>query len=619
MDFIRTNQLSIMLVLSSICFVILIFILMTNYLSKEKKRTLLFFVFSTGFLLFIDRYAYLYRGDTSDLGFFLARVCKYLVFASILNVVYGFGEFIKCIYKENHPNEELPKSFTIIKYIILMGHILLIVSQFTNLYYSFDADNKYHRERFYIICYLFPMIATILQYIVIFKDLKKIKKYISIPLILYFILPILSSILQLFVSGISLTNIIIGGVVIILYAVTIYDANVMLVETKRIESELSIAREIQLNECPNEFPAFPERNEFDLYAYLSPAKEVGGDFYDYFLLDDDHLGIVIADVSGKGVPAALNMVKSKQLLKGSSINIKDPGKVLTSVNEGFLDSNKLDMFVTMWYGVVEISTGKLTYANAAHEYPIIYNIKTGFLEDETKHGIPIGTMKGYQYRNNVVQLEKEDKLFLYTDGVIDSVNVEEKQFGLYRLLKTLNTHQDDDPEDLIKHLKKEVNKYSSECEQFDDITMVCFKLNDNNKNIIHKDGKFEADVKEIDKIYEYFSDAMASVLDDSQLKQYYVVIDEIFSNIAKYAYKDKKDNYVFIDMKIDLKKKKITFTFEDNGVPFNPTENMDPKTSKSAKDREVGGLGIYIVKNIMDKVTYTYKDNKNYLIIEKKY
>ena len=479
MDFIRANQYNMMLVLSSICIIILVFILMTNYLSKEKKKALLIFVFFTAFLLLSDRYAYIYKVNNSPNTYMLARLFKFLVFFNVLNVVYGFDEFIKCIYMENHPDSKPPKIFNYIKLIIFIGHIFLIVSQFTNLYYSFDAYNIYHREKYYFICYLFPIIATILQYIVIAQEIKKTSKRILIPLVLYFTLPILASIVQLYNPGLSLSNIIIGGVVIILYSVTIYDANLMQEEKKKTEADLKLAREIQQNEIPNEFPAFPNRSDFDLYASMTPAKEVGGDFYDYFLIDDNHLGLVIADVSGKGVPAALNMFKAKLLLK-TSIHTNDPAEVLTATNKAFIDSNKLDMFVTILFGILDLKTGKLVFSNAGHEDPIICDSK-GFNELKTKHGLPIGTIIDYKYENNKITLNKGDKLFLYTDGVTDSVNNRDKSYDISNLLKTLNQNKNKGVKEIVDSVKKDLEDYTKDCKQFDDITMLCFELNDNKK------------------------------------------------------------------------------------------------------------------------------------------
>ena len=620
-NFIRVNQSNVLLVLSSICIMILIFLLMTNYLSKEKKRALLFFVFFTACLLLSDRYVNVFRSSSTDLGFFMERLCKYLVFFNLLNVVYGFGEFLKCIYIENHPDKNIPKTFNIIKVIILIGHIFLFVSQFTNFYYSYDINNVYHREKFYFICYIFPLLSTILQYIVIFKELKHTKKYIFIPLVMYFALPFVGAIIQIFYAGLSLVNIVIGGVVIILYSVTIYDANIMLEEKKKTEADLKIANEIQQNEIPNKFPAFPNRKDFDLYAIMKPAKEVGGDFYDYFLLDDKHLAIVVADVSGKGVPAALNMFKTKLLIRGNGFNVGDPAKVLTLVNNEFFDGNKLDMFVTIWFGIINLSTGRLTFANAGHEDLIICSDENGFDTYKTKHGIPIGTLRSYKYENQTIKLSKGDKLFIYTDGVTDSLDDNEKRYGINSLIRVLNKGKNKDVKELVNSVKNDVITYSKEHKQYDDMTMLCFELiNENDKKHIKLKEIFKADEKEINRVYDYFSDDIANIVGIDRLKKYYVVVDEIFSNIVKYGF-DKKsvDNYIIIDLDIDLEKKNIKVTFKDNGKAFNPLEIKDPNVKLSANERNEGGLGIFIVKKMMDNVSYEYKDNNNILIIEKKY
>ena len=618
MDFIRNNQLNIMLVLSSVCLVIFVFLLMNNQLPKEKKKTLLLFVLFTALLLITDRYAYIFRGQTTNIAFILAPLFKYLTFFNILNVVYGFDEYIKYMYKENHPNTKQPKIFTYIKLIIIIGHIFLIISQFTNLYYSFDSNNVYHREKFYFLCYLFPLIATLLQYIIIAPEIKRAKKHIFIPLVLYFTLPIFASIIQLFVPGLSLSNIIIGGVVILLYSFTIYDSNKMFEEKKKNEADLKLANEIQQNEIPN---SFPDRKDFELYAIMQPAKEVGGDFYDFFLIDDDHLGLVIADVSGKGVPAALNMFKAKVLLKGISSYANNPAHALKLLNDSFIDNNKLDMFVTIWFGIIELSTGKLEFSNAGHEDAIICNKKNFFEVFKTKHGLPIGAFKNSKYDNYKISLNKGDKLFLYTDGVLDAVNNQNRQYGIFNLLKLLNMNKNKNAKEIIKTVKSDLDTFSKNSSQFDDITMLCFELNKEKeeKNMNYK-KIFKADINEVNNVFEFFEKNMKGIVEIGDAKKCFIVVDEVFSNIVKYGFNDNSnDNYISVELNIDLNKKNIKIIFEDNGIKFNPLESNDPDINLSVGDRNEGGLGIFIVKKMMDKVSYKYKDNKNILIMEKKY
>ena len=203
-------------------------------------------------------------------------------------------------------------------------------------------------------------------------------------------------------------------------------------EKERIGTELHMANQIQESMLPSIFPAFPERSEFDIYALMDPAREVGGDFYDFFLIDKDHLCMVIADVSGKGIPAALFMMVSKIIIQSCAMLGRDAGEILTKTNEALCSNNRMEMFVTVWIGILEISTGKLTAANAGHEYPAI---KTGnkfeLLKD--KHGLVIGAMPGIVYKEYEVDLKPGDKLFLYTDGVAEATRGGEELFGTMRL------------------------------------------------------------------------------------------------------------------------------------------------------------------------------------------
>ena len=619
MDFIKINQSNILLALSSICFVILLFLLVTTYLSKPKKRALLFFTFATMLMLISSRYSIYYQDKQFPSAYFLAPFWKYLMFFGVLNVSYGFNEFLICLYKENHGNDKNPLIFNIVRIIIGVGHVLLIISQFTNLYYSYDYMNIYHREKYYALNYLIPILATIIQYSFIAKEFKKTNTRLMIPIILYFTLPVLGAIIQLFIQGLSLSNILIGGVAVLLYLFVIYDANLQLKEKEKTEADLKVANEIQQNEIPN---IFPNRNDFDLYAIMKPAKEIGGDYFDYFLLDDNNIGLVVADVSGKGVPAALNMIKTKTLVKGSTLYNNNPAEVLNIVNKSFIDNNKLDMFVTIWFGILEISTGKLTFVNAGHEDAIIYSENKGFEVYKTKHGLPIGTMNDYKYENHKITLSKGDKLFLYTDGLIDSVDKNNKRYETINLLKILNKNKDNNVKDIVNIIKNDLDNYSIDCDQFDDITMLCFELTNNKKgsNNMNQSKKFKADLNEIPNVIEYLSKPISKVVSIDKAKKYYVVLDEIFSNIVNYGFKNKsEDNYIEIKLNIDIKKRNIVITFEDNGIEFNPLEKEDPNITLSAKERKEGGLGIYIVKNMMDKSSYQYKNNKNIFTIEKKY
>ena len=244
-------------------------------------------------------------------------------------------------------------------------------------------------------------------------------------------------------------------------------------EKERIGAELTLATQIQASMLPHIFPAFPERSEFDIFASMDPAKEVGGDFYDYFLIDDDHLCMVIADVSGKGVPAALFMMASKIILQSVAMMGLSPAGILQRTNEAICSNNEAQMFVTVWLGILELSTGKLTAANAGHEFPAIRKPNGDFELYRDKHGFVIGGMDGVRYREYELQLEPGSKLFVYTDGVAEATSAEKELFGTERMIDALNTDPKAAPQEILKNVRASVDGFVKEAEQFDDLTMLC--------------------------------------------------------------------------------------------------------------------------------------------------
>lgn len=246
----------------------------------------------------------------------------------------------------------------------------------------------------------------------------------------------------------------------------------VMAEKERIGAELNVATQIQADMLPSIFPAFPEREEFDIYATMQPAKEVGGDFYDFFLIDDDHLAVVIADVSGKGVPAALFMVIAKTLLKNRAQMGDSPAKVLEVVNNQLCENNKAEMFVTVWFGVMQISTGKIVAANAGHEKPIIRKADGEFEIFKDKHGFVMGAMEGMKYKEYEFEIEKGGCLFVYTDGVPEATSSESELFGMERLVQVLNEEKDAPLPDILKSVKGSIDKFVKDAPQFDDITML---------------------------------------------------------------------------------------------------------------------------------------------------
>ncbi|MBQ2160672.1 MAG: PP2C family protein-serine/threonine phosphatase, partial [Firmicutes bacterium] len=243
-------------------------------------------------------------------------------------------------------------------------------------------------------------------------------------------------------------------------------------ERERISTELDLASRIQASMLPSSFPAFPGRDEFDIFASMTPAKAVGGDFYDFYMIDDDHLCITMADVSGKGIPASLFMMISKIILKNHSMAGKSPSRILSDVNDANCDNNKEEMFVTIWLGILELSTGKLTYANAGHEYPAIRHAGGDYELVKGRHGFIVGGMPGLTYKEDSITLEPGSGIFLYTDGVPEATAGDGSMFGLDRMIDTLNGDPDASPEKVIERVRTEVDDFVKDAEQFDDITLM---------------------------------------------------------------------------------------------------------------------------------------------------
>lgn len=247
-------------------------------------------------------------------------------------------------------------------------------------------------------------------------------------------------------------------------------------EKERIGTELNVATQIQADMLPSIFPPFPDKKEIDIYATMTPAKEVGGDFYDFFLIDEDHLALVMADVSGKGVPAALFMMISKTLLKNAAQNGLSPKAVLEHVNNQLCENNKADMFVTVWLGIMKISTGKMICSNAGHEFPVIKRFGGDFELLKDPHGFVLAGMEDMVYSEYEVNIGKGDRIYVYTDGVPEATNASEELYGLERMLDALNRYKDAPLEKLLEGVKQDVDDFVGDAQQFDDITMLALEL-----------------------------------------------------------------------------------------------------------------------------------------------
>ena len=243
-------------------------------------------------------------------------------------------------------------------------------------------------------------------------------------------------------------------------------------ERERVEAELNLAAKIQMDSLPAQFP---DRPDIHLSASMVPAKEVGGDFYDFFLIDENHLGLVIADVSGKGVPAALFMMMSKNLIKNYALMGLSPAEVLNRTNASLCENNRNKMFVTVWFGVLDLASGHVIAANGGHEYPMLRKANGNFELFREKHGMVLGALKRKTYTEYAFDLEPGGALFVYTDGAPEATDAREKMFGTNRMLDTLNRHPDTEPETLLQTMKAAIDQFVGDAPQFDDLTMLCVK------------------------------------------------------------------------------------------------------------------------------------------------
>lgn len=379
-------------------------------------------------------------------------------------------------------------------------------------------------------------------------------------------------------------------------------------EKERIGAELDVAAKIQADMLPCIFPAFPDRHEFDIFASMTPAKEVGGDFYDFFLVDDDRLAVVMADVSGKGVPAALFMMISKTLIKSAAQIGLSPKAVLEKVNNQLCENNEAEMFVTVWLGILEISTGKMVCANAGHEYPAIRRRDGSFELFKDRHGFVLAGMENVRYKEYEITLGAGDCIFVYTDGVPEATNAGNELFGTDRMLAALNKVENADCEELLQTVHNEIDLFAQNVPQFDDITMLCLRISDS------KVLSLKPSEETMSQVTDFIENSLSEC--DVPMKvimKMNIVVDEIYSNIIQYSGADEAN------VECNVTDGIITLTFMDNGAEYDPLEKEDPDVTLSAEDRQIGGLGIFMVKKIMDEVVYRYENGKNVLTLRKNY
>ncbi len=458
--------------------VLFLFLLNDPRLQKDVRRYFsLFFISVTCYLLF-HMTRMMMEGLSGTVIRYALIIVTFLEFT--VSGIMTFLISIMILYIANP--EKAKKGLTIFLLTVTAIHvILLVISQFTDLFYYFDGDNIYHRSNLYAVSNLPSVLMLLIDIYLLIRYRNKYDPKTLRSFWIYMIAPLAGIIMQLIFPQIQflIFATTIAGINMFVTIISVLSEQYQLQQTEnaRLETELSMAKRIQADMLPNIFPAFPERTDFDIYASMDPAKEVGGDFYDFFLLDDDHLAIVMADVSGKGVPAAMFMMISKILVQNYTLVGNDPKEALEAVNEQICKNNREEMFVTVWLGILNLTSGKLVASNAGHEYPVMKSPNGKFELIRDKHGFVIGGMEGVKFKEYELIMEKGAKLFLYTDGVPEATDKDNVQFGTDRMLESLNESANDTPEQIIKHMDESIKKFIKEAPQFDDCTMLCIEYN----------------------------------------------------------------------------------------------------------------------------------------------
>ena len=383
----------------------------------------------------------------------------------------------------------------------------------------------------------------------------------------------------------------------------------------RIDKELEYAKQIQLSALPTNFP---ENEEFEIYAQMIAAKEVGGDFYDFYKLNDTTVAFLAADVSGKGIPAAMFMMTAKTIIKDLAESGMAVNDIFTKANEKLCENNESGMFVTAWMGILDLTTGKMQFANAGHNPPVLKRREGGFEYLKTRAGFVLAGMEGVRYRVGELTLYSGDRLFLYTDGVPEATNTENKLYGEDRLLSFMNQNATVESTAFLPALKANIDEFVGEAPQFDDITMLMFDYKPKQGGVEMINKTFPAKVEALSDVLGFVDQALESYECPMKTQTAIcVAIEEVFVNVAHYAYGGGEGDMT-LGIGFDTESREITFRMTDKGIPFDPLKKPDPDITLSAEDREIGGLGIFITKKTMDTVEYANENGKNILTMIKK-
>ena len=381
---------------------------------------------------------------------------------------------------------------------------------------------------------------------------------------------------------------------------------------ERMENELKIAKGIQMSMIPKIYPAYPERGDIDIYASIVPAKEVGGDLFDFFIMDEK-LYFCIGDVSGKGVPASLVMAVTRSLFRTVAAHEKSPGRIVTAMNESMSDMNESTMFVTFFCGVLDMKTGHLRYCNAGHNAPVLLNTAKAPLP--VVSNVPLGIVAGTVFQEQETDLKYDDALFLYTDGVTEAENAKHELFGEERMVDALSGLKGSKAN--LEEMQKALDAFVGDTPQSDDITMLFVHyLNEETPDTSERHLLIHNDIQQIPQLADFVETiAEEKHLDHSLTLSLNLALEEAVTNVIMYAYPEGTDGLV--DIEAIIREHSLSFVISDSGQPFDPTAQPDADVSQSIENRQVGGLGIYLVRSIMDNVSYERNGGKNILSMTK--
>ena len=391
-----------------------------------------------------------------------------------------------------------------------------------------------------------------------------------------------------------------------------YEQNKKLNEKReRMEGELHIASGIQMSMVPKTFPPFPERHDLDMAADIVPAKEVGGDLYDYYIRDEK-LFFCIGDVSGKGVPASLVMAVTRTTFRNLSANDDSPGRIVRGMNDSLCAMNESNMFVTFFCGVLDLTKGTLRYCNAGHNPPLILTNSMQMLPVEPN--LPLGVMPGMEFKEQGISFRYDDALFLYTDGLTEAENSAHLQFGEERMKAVL--HGRKGAYEHLKNMEKEVASFVADAPQSDDLTMLFIHYLGGKADAGNLRMMFHNDIKQV-SLLEGWLETVSKKLDcpESLIPSLNLALEEAVTNVILYAYP--KGIYGPVELDASRVENRLVFTLSDSGKPFDPTARPDADISASLEDRQIGGLGIHLVRSIMDAVSYEYRGGRNILTMTK--